>query len=133
MVSAIVLLTIERDKINSVADAIADIDGVSEVYSIAGRYDLAAIIRVKTNDDMAKVVTERIRKVGGITSSETLISFRVYSRHDLERMFSIGMEHPYQDVVQYRPAGVARERVGKGKLADLKCKLYALEICGWWV
>jgi len=76
MVSAIVLLTVERDKINSVADAVADIDGVSEVYSIAGRYDLAAIIRVKTNDDMAKVVTERIRKVGGITSSETLISFR---------------------------------------------------------
>jgi DNA-binding Lrp family transcriptional regulator len=94
MVSAIVLLTVERDKINTVADAIADIDGVSEVYSIAGRYDLAAIIRVKTNEDMAKVVTERIRKVGGITSSETLISFRVYSRHDLERMFSIGMEHP---------------------------------------
>lgn len=93
MVSAIVLLTVERDKINSVADAIADIEGVSEVYSIAGRYDLAAIIRVKTNDDLAKVVTERIRKVGGITSSETLISFRVYSKHDLERMFSIGMEH----------------------------------------
>ena len=79
---------------STASDAIADIDGVSEVYSIAGRYDLAAIIRVKTNDDMAKVVTERIRKVGGITSSETLISFRVYSRHDLERMFSIGMEHP---------------------------------------
>ena len=94
MVSAIVLLTVERDKINTVADAIAVIDGVSEVYSIAGRYDLAAIIRVKTNEDMAKVVTERIRKVAGITSSETLISFRVYSRHDLERMFSIGMEHP---------------------------------------
>jgi DNA-binding Lrp family transcriptional regulator len=93
MVSAIVLLTVERDKINSVADAIADIDGVSEVYSIAGRYDLAAIVRVKTNEDLAKVVTERIRKVGAINSSETLIAFQVYSRHDLERMFSIGMEH----------------------------------------
>ena len=92
MVSAIVLLTVERDKINSVADAIADMEGVSEVYSIAGRYDLAAIIRVKTNDDLAKVVTEGIRKIGGITSSETLIAFRVYSRHDLERMFSIGLE-----------------------------------------
>ncbi len=88
MVSAIVLLTVERDEINSVADAIADIDGVSEVYSIAGRYDLAAIIRVKTNEDLANVVTERVRKVGGITSSETLISFRVYSRHDLERIQS---------------------------------------------
>ena len=92
MVSAIVLLTVERDKINSVADAIADIDGVSEVYSVAGRYDLVAIVRVKANEDLAKVVTEHIRKVGGITSSETLIAFRVYSRHDLERMFSIGME-----------------------------------------
>jgi DNA-binding Lrp family transcriptional regulator len=92
MVSAIVLLTVERDRINSVADAIADIEGVSEVYSVAGRYDLVAIVRVKANEDLAKVVTEHIRKVGGITSSETLIAFRVYSRHDLERMFSIGME-----------------------------------------
>ena len=92
MVSAIVLLTVERDRINSVADAIADLDGVSEVYSIAGHYDLAAIVRVKTNDDLAAVVTERIRKIGGITSSETLIAFRVYSRHDLDRMFSIGLE-----------------------------------------
>jgi DNA-binding Lrp family transcriptional regulator len=94
MVSAIVLLTVERDKINSVADAVADIEGVSEVYSVAGRYDLAAIIRVKANEELAQVVTERIRRVGGITSSETLIAFRVYSRHDLERMFSIGMENP---------------------------------------
>jgi DNA-binding Lrp family transcriptional regulator len=92
MVSAIVLLTVDRDKINSVADSIADIDGVSEVYSVAGRYDLVAIVRVKANEDLANVVTEHIRKVGGITSSETLIAFRVYSRHDLERMFSIGME-----------------------------------------
>jgi DNA-binding Lrp family transcriptional regulator len=92
MVSAIVLLTVERDQINSVADKVADVEGVSEVYSVAGRYDLVAVIRVKTNEDMAKVVTEGIRKVAGITSSETLIAFRVYSRHDLERMFSIGLE-----------------------------------------
>lgn len=92
MVSAIVLLTVERDKINKVADAIADIEGISEVYSVAGRYDLAAIARVKNNEDLARVVTERIRKVAGIMSSETLIAFQVYSRHDLERMFSIGMQ-----------------------------------------
>ena len=92
MISAIVLLTAERDKINKVAEAIADVEGVSEVYSVAGRYDLTAIVRVKDNDDLANVVTERIRKVAGITSSETLIAFRVCSRHDLERMFSIGMQ-----------------------------------------
>jgi len=94
MLSAIVLLTTERDKTNKVAETIADTEGVSEVYSVAGRYDLAAIIRVKDNDELAKVVTERIRGIPGIASSDTLIAFRVYSRHDLERMFSIGMEHP---------------------------------------
>ncbi len=94
MLSAIVLLTTERDKTNKVAETIADTEGVSEVYSVAGRYDLAAIVRVKDNDELAKVVTERIRAIPGITSSETLIAFRVYSRHDLERMFSIGMEKP---------------------------------------
>ncbi len=92
MLSAIVLLTTEREKTNQVAEAIADEEGVSEVYSVAGRYDLAAIVRVSDNDRLAKVVTERIRAVPGITSSETLIAFRVYSRHDLERMFSIGLE-----------------------------------------
>jgi len=94
MLSAIVLLITERDKTNKVAEAIADIEGVSEVYSVAGRFDLAVIVRVKDNDELAKVVTDRIRAVNGITTSETLIAFRVYSRHDLERMFSIGMEHP---------------------------------------
>ena len=92
MLSAIVLLTTERDKTNKVAQALADAEGVSEVYSVAGRYDLATIVRVKDNDALAEVVTENIRNIPGITSSETLIAFRVYSRHDLERMFSIGME-----------------------------------------
>ena len=94
MVNAIVLLNVERDKVNDVAERLAEMQGVSEVYSVAGRYDLAAIVRVKDNDELAKVVTDHIRSIPGITSSETLIAFRVYSRHDLERMFSIGMEHP---------------------------------------
>jgi DNA-binding Lrp family transcriptional regulator len=91
MVTAIVLLNVARDKIHSVAESIADLDGVSEVYSVAGRHDLAVIVRVKDNDRLADVVTKDIRRIEGIESSETLIAFRVYSRHDLERMFSIGM------------------------------------------
>ena len=94
MLSAIVLLITERDKTNRVAEALADTEGVSEVYSVAGRFDLAAILRVSDNDQLATVVTERIRNLPGISSSETLIAFRVYSKHDLERMFSIGMENP---------------------------------------
>ncbi len=92
MVTAIVLLDVDRDKVNEVAESIADLDGVTEVYSVAGRHDLAVIVRVKDNERLADVVTKEIRKVDGIEKSETLIAFRVYSRHDLERMFSIGLE-----------------------------------------
>ena len=91
MVTALVLLNVERGKINAVAEKITSIEGVTEVYSIAGRYDLAAIIRVKENEQLANVVTEHIRRVEGIEQSETLISFRVYSRYDLEMAFSLGM------------------------------------------
>lgn len=92
MVSALVLLQIARDKVNSVGEELATLPGITEVYSVAGRYDLVAVIRVKTNDKLAELVTEKIRHVDGILDSETLIAFRVYSKHDLENMFSIGME-----------------------------------------
>jgi DNA-binding Lrp family transcriptional regulator len=90
MVTAIVLLHVERDQINPVAEQLADISGVTEVYSVAGRYDLAAVIRTKTNDQLAEVITQRIRQVRGILDTETLIAFRTYSRHDLDAAFSLG-------------------------------------------
>ena len=90
MVTAIVLLNVARNKINTVAETLANMDGISEVFSVAGEFDLAAIIRVKDNDGLAELVTNRMLKVEGITKSETLIAFRVYSKHDLEAMFSIG-------------------------------------------
>jgi len=91
MVTALVLLTVARDKVNAVAESLADMDGITEVYSLAGRYDLAVIIRVKDNDQLAEVVTKHMLKVEGILTSETLVAFRVHSRHDLESMFSIGL------------------------------------------
>ena len=92
MVSALILINIERNRINEVADALVGIAGVSEVYSVAGQYDLVAVVRVATNDRLADVVTRQILQIEGITQTETLIAFRVYSRHDLEAMFSIGNE-----------------------------------------
>jgi DNA-binding Lrp family transcriptional regulator len=91
MVTAIVLLNVARGAINSVAERLAEIDGISEVYSIGGRYDLAALIRVPSNDALAELVTGRMLRVEEITHSETLVAFRVFSRHDLERLFSVGM------------------------------------------
>ncbi len=90
MVSAIVLLNVDRDKVNAVAEKLADMKGISEVHSVAGQYDLVAIIRVKDNEELAELVTNHMLKVNGITRSQTLIAFRVFSRHDLEAMFSIG-------------------------------------------
>lgn len=84
MVSAVVLLKTDRGKINQVAEALAEVAGVSEVYSVGGRYDLVAVIRVADNDALAELVTNRMLSVEGIADSETLIAFRVFSRHDLE-------------------------------------------------
>jgi DNA-binding Lrp family transcriptional regulator len=91
MVTALVLLNVERGKVHAVAEALAEMEGISEVYSVAGRYDLAVIIRAKDNEQLADLVTSHMLKVEGIQKSETLVSFRVYSRHDLDSMFSIGM------------------------------------------
>ncbi len=92
MVSAIVLIECEKGKINQTAEALADLNGITEVYSVAGRVDLAAIIRVPNNEKLAEVVTSQMLTIPGITRTETLIAFRVFSRHDLEQMFSIGVE-----------------------------------------
>ncbi len=92
MVSAVVLLNMERDRINEVAQQLVAMAGVTEVYSVAGQYDLVAMIRVKDNDALAELITGRMLKLDGIRRSETLIAFRVYSRYDLERMFAVGLE-----------------------------------------
>ncbi len=92
MVTAIVLITARRDKINETAETLVELDGVSEVYSVAGPYDLAAIIRVRENQQLADLVTGEMLKLDGIEDTTTLIAFKAYSRHDLERMFSIGLE-----------------------------------------
>jgi len=92
MVSAIVLIECQKSSINQTAEALADIKGISEVYSVAGRVDLVAVIRVADNEQLARIVTNSMLTIPGITRTETLISFRVFSKHDLEQMFSIGSE-----------------------------------------
>ena len=92
MVTAIVLLTVEKDRINEAAEEIAAIKEISEVYSITGQHDLAAIVRAPDNDTLASVITSHVLKIDGIIKSETMFAFRVYSRHDLESMFSVGAQ-----------------------------------------
>jgi DNA-binding Lrp family transcriptional regulator len=92
MVSSAVRVKCERNQIVRVAEQLAEIDGISEVFSVAGQYDLVAIVRVANNNDLADLVTTQMLQVTGILDSETLIAFKVYSRHDLESMFEIGFE-----------------------------------------
>jgi len=92
MVTAIVLINARRDRIPETNQALIGLKGVTEVYSVAGSYDIAAIIRVKENQELADLVTKKMLKLDGIEKTTTLIAFEVFSKYDLERMFSLGLE-----------------------------------------
>ena len=88
MVTAFVLISAKRDLIPETAQALSALEGVAEVYSVAGPFDIVAVIRVRTNEELADLVTGHLLKLKGIERSETLIAFRAFSKFDLERMFS---------------------------------------------
>jgi len=92
VITAIVMIDAATDSIAEVAEAIADLDGVSEVYSVAGDVDLIAVVRVREFEDVAQVIAGRINKVPGVLDTATHIAFRAYSKHDLEAAFAIGFE-----------------------------------------
>ncbi|CAL9422850.1 Lrp/AsnC family transcriptional regulator [Streptomyces albus] len=92
MITSIVLIRTSTDSIPEIAEQIAAIDGVSEVYSVTGAHDLIAMVRVAHHDDLADIIPGRISKVPGVQATETHIAFRTYSQHDLETAFAIGLD-----------------------------------------
>ena len=90
MIHAFVLVDAEPSRIAPLAEELAEVDGVAEVYSVAGEADLVAIVRVRHHDDLADVVTRRIAALDGIVHTRTLIAFQAYSRHDLEALWDLG-------------------------------------------
>ncbi|APH03037.1 MULTISPECIES: Lrp/AsnC family transcriptional regulator [Janibacter] len=92
MITAIVLIHADTARIPEVAETVADLDGVSEVYSVAGDADLIAMVRVHEHEELDDVIAGRLNKVPGIVDTSTHIAFRAYSRHDLDAAFSIGLE-----------------------------------------
>jgi DNA-binding Lrp family transcriptional regulator len=92
MVHAFVLIDAEPARIADLASELAEVDGVAEVYSVAGEADLVAIVRVRRHDELADVVTRRVAGLQGVTNTRTLIAFQAYSRHDLEAMWDLGTE-----------------------------------------
>ncbi|MCP2338492.1 Lrp/AsnC family transcriptional regulator [Actinomadura rupiterrae] len=91
MVTALVFIKTDVDRVHEAAEEIAALDGVSEVYSVTGRHDLVAMVRVRRHDDLNDVIPGRLNKVRGVRDTETHIAFRTYSQHDLEVAFSLGL------------------------------------------
>lgn len=91
MITAIVFIQAEVSRLPETAARIADLDGVSEVYSVTGDHDLIAMVRVQRIDDISAVVADRLNTVEGVLSTQTQIAFQTFSRHDLEDAFSIGL------------------------------------------
>ncbi len=92
MITAIVFINADVARIPEVAEAVAALEGVSEVYSVTGQIDLIAMVRVRGHEAVADVVADQVNKVPGVTATETHIAFRTYSQHDLEAAFSLGLE-----------------------------------------
>lgn len=92
MITAIVFVKADVARIPEVAEEIAALDGVSEVYSVTGQIDLIALVRVRQHEDVATVVADKLNKVSGVQETETHIAFRAYSQHDLESAFSLGLD-----------------------------------------
>lgn len=92
MITAIVLVDCASDSIPEVAQTLAALPGVSEVYSVAGHVDLIAIVRVREFEEIAEVIAGGISKVAGVLNTETHVAFRAYSRHDLDEAFAIGFD-----------------------------------------
>jgi DNA-binding Lrp family transcriptional regulator len=92
VITAIVLIETDVDRIPEAAEEIAGIEGVSEVYSVAGDADLVAMVRVREHEHLADVIADKVSKVPGVRETKTFIAFRTYSRHDLESAFSLGLD-----------------------------------------
>jgi DNA-binding Lrp family transcriptional regulator len=92
VITAVVLINAAVDAIPEIAEQVSVIDGVTEVYSVAGDVDLVAMVRVRAHEDLADVIAGHVNKVPGILSTQTLIAFRTYSRHDLDAAFSLGFD-----------------------------------------
>ncbi|MDJ0357462.1 Lrp/AsnC family transcriptional regulator [Paenarthrobacter sp. PH39-S1] len=93
MITAFVLIKTDASRIPEAAQEISELDGISEVYSVTGEWDLIAVARVTRHDDLADVIADRLSKVEGVVSTTTQISFRAYSQHDLDAAFSLGFDH----------------------------------------
>lgn len=92
MVTAIVLVRTERERVQEAAQAMLEVEGVTEVYSVTGPHDLVVMVRIPDFDRLAEIVPEKLAQVPGVDRTETMVAFRCYSNYDLDRVWSLGFE-----------------------------------------
>ena len=92
MATALALLNVEKDKVHDIAENLSETEGITKVFTVSGRYNIAALIVVKDNEQLEELLTNHMSKEKGIVYSETFISSRVYSQDDMKKMFCVGME-----------------------------------------
>jgi DNA-binding Lrp family transcriptional regulator len=92
VVTAVVLVTTESERVQEAAQAMLSIEGVTEAYSVTGPYDLVVMVRIPDFERLSEIVPERIAQVPGVARTETMVAFRAYSNHDLDRIWSLGFE-----------------------------------------
>ncbi len=92
MISAVVLLNVQRGEVNSTAQKLLEVEGVAEVYSVTGEYDLVALLRLQHYEDLADVVTAHMVQIPAIVKTNTLMAFQCYSKADLQQAWDIGVE-----------------------------------------
>ena len=92
MVTAFILMNVARPRLKSIADDLLAIDGIAEVYSVAGPFDIVAIARVKEHEALNDLVTEHVAALEGVESTETLIAFKTFSKKDLGMLWDIGVD-----------------------------------------
>ena len=90
MTTAVVLIESERDALPNLGGDLAGIAGVAEAYSVTGEWDFVAIVRVERHEQLADVITGQLVQLPGVTRTQTMVAFEVFSQHDLEALFSIG-------------------------------------------
>jgi len=90
MINAIILINAERTKINLIAEQLVSLQGITEVYSVSGRFDLVVIIKLANADDLAELMTEQVTKIEGITKTESMVAFKTFSKSDIAGLFDLG-------------------------------------------
>ena len=113
MITALVLIKVEKGKIQDVASTLGQFEEVKEVFSVTGEYDLVAKVQVKEYENMSDIVTDNFQNIDEIVSTRTMMAFKTYKFMDLTEVLvpPVHVEAPQE--VPEEGKGVAKSILSK--------------------